>query len=327
MTLVLATIMKDGAVLTADRRAMIYSHSTGEEKIWTDNAEKVFTARNLAIAIIGDSKNISQLASQLISEWVKITYDPDADFVEQVEQLYDNSFKSGDYGFFVAVQTDSDGTTVANTRDGFEVERLCEIGKTKIKFFGSGNAVASKLVDNKKPKFKTFDSKAILDFSAEIILKTHTELEKNKAELNSVGNKIMAAAITNEKTELLYRVDDDVYTDNYQFPTSKLLEDDLLKIKNAVPDKKPKLFADYCQKAINAKISGSMPLRDAAYSIAQTMFLDELNGAIFEKITSLAGELELPPKFFTGNPEDKWLELIALVEEYKIAIRNDKNYL
>jgi hypothetical protein len=81
MTLVLATIMKDGAVLTADRRAMIYSHSTGEEKIWTDNAEKVFTARNLAIAIIGDSKNISQLASQLISEWVKITYDPDADFV------------------------------------------------------------------------------------------------------------------------------------------------------------------------------------------------------------------------------------------------------
>ncbi|TAK89221.1 hypothetical protein EPO04_03960 [Patescibacteria group bacterium] len=106
------------------------------------------------------------------------------------------------------------------------------------------------------------------------------------------------------------------YYDEYNFPSSHLVDADLGALQKATREDKPELFIKYCNKVIAAKNEGRMPLRDAAYSISRTMFIEELNDSLFEEITLLAGELELPPQFVNGEVEVKWQNLVALVGEY-----------
>lgn len=113
------------------------------------------------------------------------------------------------------------------------------------------------------------------------------------------------------------------YNDTYKFPYSQIMNSDLEVIQNASGEDKPHLFAAYCKKTILAKNQGKMPLRDAAYSIARTMFIDELESPLFEEITFLAGELELPAELIDGSPDAKWEQLVALVGEYEKAQRKE----
>lgn len=103
------------------------------------------------------------------------------------------------------------------------------------------------------------------------------------------------------------------YIDHYQYDTS-YLTDDFNRLRDAATADKPQLFVAYCRKALAAKETGTMPLRDAAYAIAGVMFMKELDDPIFDDITAQAGELELPAEHVSGNPEEKWLELVALVD-------------
>lgn len=107
------------------------------------------------------------------------------------------------------------------------------------------------------------------------------------------------------------------YTDPYKYPASHIMDDDFKQLRNAIKSDKQQLFASYCRKVIAAKGAGTMPLRDAAYSIAATMFIKELDEPLFEELVALAGELELPEKFVNGDPEKKWQKLVALIAEYE----------
>jgi hypothetical protein len=113
------------------------------------------------------------------------------------------------------------------------------------------------------------------------------------------------------------------YTDHYKYEASRLLKDNFNKLRDAAKADKPQLFVNYCRKAITAKEASKMPLRDAAYSIAGVMFMTELDEPLFESLTGLAGELELPTEFVSGNPEKKWQELLALVDEYEKAHKTE----
>lgn len=107
------------------------------------------------------------------------------------------------------------------------------------------------------------------------------------------------------------------YTDHYKYEASQMMKDDFNKLRDAAKADKPRLFVEYCRKAIAAKEAGKMPLRDAAYSIAGAMFMKELDEPLFEELTGLAGELELPAEFVDGDPEQKWHKLVSLVDEYE----------
>lgn len=79
------------------------------------------------------------------------------------------------------------------------------------------------------------------------------------------------------------------YTDHYNFPASQMMSDDLRKLRDTSKQDEPHLFIKYCFKVIRAKKSGEMPLRDAAYSIASTMFLKANDvEPLFDEISSLA---------------------------------------
>lgn len=106
------------------------------------------------------------------------------------------------------------------------------------------------------------------------------------------------------------------YNDTYNFPYSQIMKSDLDAIQKAPFEDKPHVFIDYCKKVIVAKSQGEMPLRDAAYSIARTMFINELENPLFEEITLFAGELELPTELVEGDLDKKWGQLVALVDEY-----------
>lgn len=110
------------------------------------------------------------------------------------------------------------------------------------------------------------------------------------------------------------------YTDTYDFPGSKLFTEDFDLIVTAPNEAKPRMFAAYCQKIVTSKNKGEVSLRDAAYAIAGAMMIRELDSPLFEELTELAGELELPEEHVDGNPEDRWVELVALVDEYTKAL-------
>ena len=112
------------------------------------------------------------------------------------------------------------------------------------------------------------------------------------------------------------------YTDHYKYPASHMMVGDFERLHTAGKTDKPTLFVDYCRKAIGAKEAGTMPLRDAAYSIARTMFVRELDEPLFDELTGLAGELELPPQFVNGDREERWQKLIALVDEYDARFKD-----
>lgn len=105
------------------------------------------------------------------------------------------------------------------------------------------------------------------------------------------------------------------YTDHYQYDTT-ILSEDFKRLRDASLADKPALFVAYCRKAIEAKATGAMPMRDAAYGIAGVMFMKELSDPMFEDIVGLAGELELPAEFVSGDPEQMWQGLITLIDRY-----------
>ncbi|SRR5258708_4814133 len=107
------------------------------------------------------------------------------------------------------------------------------------------------------------------------------------------------------------------YIDHYSYEATRMMRDSFIKLRDAAEAEKPRLFVEYCHKAITAKEAGKMPLRDAAYSIANVMFMKELDEPLFEDLTSLAGELELPAEFVNGDPETGWQKLVSLVDEYE----------
>lgn len=110
------------------------------------------------------------------------------------------------------------------------------------------------------------------------------------------------------------------YNDNYTYEASHALDQELQAVMSAQTTEKPAAFIKLCHAALDAKKSGGMPPRDAAYVIARTMFIRELENDLFEAITSLAGQLELPDEFIDGDIHAKWDELAELIAEYS------KNY-
>lgn len=79
-------------------------------------------------------------------------------------------------------------------------------------------------------------------------------------------------------------------------------------------------FLDYVVGIIEAKKRGEVSREEAAYAIADTMFLpgvDSNDG--LEAIALLAGELELPDGQISGDPEQKWSQLEAWVQEEREA--------
>jgi len=106
------------------------------------------------------------------------------------------------------------------------------------------------------------------------------------------------------------------YIDNYDYPGSKQFHDQLVVIVNAPTNKKPRLFAEYCLTIVDTKNNHKLLLRDAAYSIAGAMMIKELDEPLFEELTGLAGELELPAEHIDGDPEEGWARLVQLIQEY-----------
>lgn len=203
MTLILATVFKQGAVLVADRRTLVSSRTTGEQGVLTDEAEKLFVVEGLAMGVVGHSKRLEDSAEKVVSDWLRKTFDSKKDIEIQLRKLYSDKFSTGKYGYFIAAYSDKEGTTIINTWKEFEVYKKTNPDRFKIKFFGSGNMVGSALVEKAHPVFESFDIDKILNFSAEIIEHTHDELEKDKAKINGVGRNVMAAVVTPGQAKLL----------------------------------------------------------------------------------------------------------------------------
>ena len=85
---------------------------------------------------------------------------------------------------------------------------------------------------------------------------------------------------------------------------------------------KPQLFLDYCRAVIKDKNNGELSLEDAGYQIAGTMFIHELDEPLFDEITTLAGQLELPGHILGLNPTEGWAHLVELIKEYGEHLKN-----
>ncbi len=209
MTLILATLTPKGIVLAADRRTVTFNTNLREDRILTDEAEKIIIGDNIAIAVVGENTDLTDTSEHKVREWLMKTYSSTQSTASQVRELYSKFFASGARGGFVAAFIEDNNSTIIFTKVGeaLQTQIVSSKDNSVLKFFGSGNLIASNLVVAEKPKLNDMDLEKLRSFSAEIIEKTHCEMIKDSEKLASVGPNVMAAIIDKTSVQLQYKED------------------------------------------------------------------------------------------------------------------------
>lgn len=102
---------------------------------------------------------------------------------------------------------------------------------------------------------------------------------------------------------------------NYQTTLKKVskLRDKFLA---AQVEHKPMAYVEYCEQVIKMADDGHIDHREASYAIADLMFDNAVSSTPeLESIALQAGNLELPKKIVSGDPDVEWVKLKQWIEE------------
>lgn len=186
--------------MSADRRTIGVHSQTGAVQILTDDAEKILVGSDIALALFGWYELRSENPADVVKQWLAREYDSALPFREQVEALRKRSFLDGTTGNFVAVcyrsgvsevfRFNGTGTTDYDQRLGSD--------RATIKFNGSGNLIASALLDVVRPKLSAMSTAETVSFNAFVIRTTHAIMTYRQLPKVSVGAKSMAAILDNQ---------------------------------------------------------------------------------------------------------------------------------
>lgn len=197
MTLIITTLTPRGAVLAADRRTQATDNKTGNHYVLSESTEKIIIGPDIAVAFMGGFETAKTSVRDELEHWVTSTYSPKQPFRDQAEALYEQYFKNGDHGGFVAVCYRGDGAASARTTigGGLEYDQLTEPRRARMKFNGSGNLIAGDLSDMIKPPLAAFDLPDVVEYSVFLISATHSVMKYAKKNEPTVGNVVIAAVV------------------------------------------------------------------------------------------------------------------------------------
>ena len=206
MTLILITLTRRGAVIAADRRTLTFNNATQKEAVLTEHANKVIASSNIAMVVKGDTKGSNQTGEDVLGKWLRDSYNAKSDFEQQLTTLYNDKFKNGELGEFIAIALDNDqyATCSVSAKNGLEFQKLPSDKTTVLKYFGSGNLIASDLVNLIKPPLDGFNIQELVNFSTFIIQSTHAIMFYQKSRFPSVGSGVSVAVITKKGSKLIH---------------------------------------------------------------------------------------------------------------------------
>ena len=100
------------------------------------------------------------------------------------------------------------------------------------------------------------------------------------------------------------------------------MPDEFERLRKAPPGERVKQFLRYANTVIEGKASGRVSLQQAAYTIVCGASFPEVSAdPELEAISSRAGELELPAHLVSGDPEERWAEMVRWLREYEAKHR------
>ena len=197
MTLIIATLTPRGAVLVADRRTVTTNYKNGQTFVLSEVTEKILIGPDIAIAHMGGFKTAESSPRDIIEHWISSDYSTEQPFRDQAAALYEEHFKAGENGGFVAVcyRKGSAESCRTNIDGKLEYDHLAEPRRARMKFNGSGNQVAGALVDMIKPPLAAFDLPDVIEYSAFLITATHSVMKYSKTDEPTVGSEVIAAVV------------------------------------------------------------------------------------------------------------------------------------
>jgi hypothetical protein len=214
MTLIIATLTPRGVVLAADRRTRATDNQTGKKFVASEATEKILIGSDIAVAHMGGFETAETSPRDVIEHWVTITYSTELPFRDQAAVLYEEYFKSGENGGFVAVcyRNGKAECCRTNIEGELDYDHLMKPRQFSMKFNGSGNQIAGDLVAMSNPPLAAFDLPDVVEYSSFLISATHSLMKYAKKSEPSVGNSIIAAVVDYRGAHLVkggdYTVDD-----------------------------------------------------------------------------------------------------------------------
>jgi len=212
MTLIITTLTPRGVVLAADRRTLAKENERSNSLVLSDATEKIITGPDIVVAHMGGYDAKITNARDELEHWVTSTYVTSKPFREQAEVLYEQYFKAGQNGGFVAACYRNGVAECCRTNvDGeLQYDTLTEPRRAQMKFNGSGNLTAGKLVDMSGPPLAAFDLQDVVEYSSFLITATHALMKYAKKDEPSVGNSVIAAVVDYRGAHLVHGGDYDL---------------------------------------------------------------------------------------------------------------------
>ena len=197
MTLIITTLTPRGVVLAADRRTRSTDNKTGKKFVSSEATEKIIIGTDIAVAHMGGFETSKTSPRDVIEHWVTSTYSIDLPFRDQAAALYEEHFKNGENGGFVAVCYRAGRAECCriNTEGELDYDHLSAPRQFSMKFNGSGNQIAGDLLAMSNPPLAAFDLPDVVEYSAFLISATHSIMKYAKKSEPSVGNSVISAVV------------------------------------------------------------------------------------------------------------------------------------
>lgn len=197
MTLIITTLTPRGVVLAADRRTVSTDNKTGKKFVFSEKTEKIIIGSDIAVAHTGYFETATTSPRDILEHWVKSTYSTELPFRDQAAALYEEHFKNGENGGFVAVcyRNGKAECCRTNMEGELDYDQLTAPRQFSMKFNGSGNQLVGDLVAMSNPPLAAFDLPDVVEYSAFLISATHNLMKYAKKSEPSVGNSVIVAVV------------------------------------------------------------------------------------------------------------------------------------
>jgi len=197
MTLIITTLTPRGVVLAADRRTVATDIKTGKKFVSSEATEKIIIGTDIAVAHTGYFETATTSPRDIIEHWVMSTYSSELPFRDQAEAFFEEYFKNGENGGFVAVcyRNGKAECCRTNIEGELDYDHLKKPRQFSMKFNGSGNQFAGDLVTMSNPPLAAFDLPDVVEYSAFLISATHSLMRYAKKSEPSVGHSVIAAVV------------------------------------------------------------------------------------------------------------------------------------
>ena len=187
MTLILATITRQCAVLAVDCRVIGTSKKTGERLLLSDTEQKIAAYADVAVAHQGAQSVDGQSVTLVTQAWLEQHYSAEADFQDQISALSAYLEERAPGVGLVAIHRNAAVTELLRLVEEPEYKVLRPQDTARMTISGTGSHLVQSLLEASHIKLGDLGPLRLAKFSAWLINAVHNLLTVEHGGLISVG--------------------------------------------------------------------------------------------------------------------------------------------